>query len=276
MYTANASKHYLIALMLLVVMVVTNSAFAAYGGVPKSSVDPSILKIDEKKHLGVSVDKSTVFLDEFGKEFTINDLAGKPTILLLSYYRCDGACSAINRTLYRTISGVDDWKIGKDFNVLTVSFDHNDNPQTLAEFKSYSGFDKDIPQGWTMATFKKQEDIQPFADAIGYRFFWEPRDRVFLHPSVYMVLSPEGRVTRYLYAGGVKAEDIEISLTKAKGGDISPSNLINYMVGACYSYNYEEGKYTLNYPIFIALGALLLGIVLLSWGSLITKWRVRT
>ena len=133
-----------------------------------------------------------------------------------------------------------------------------------------------MPNGWALATFRHPEDIQRLTSSVGYKYFWEPRDRVFLHPSVYLVLSPDGRVTRYLYSASVTASDIEISVTKAYGKELSPSNVINFLMGACYSYNYQDGRYTLNYPMFVAVGALGLGISSLVGGSIIMKRRQRS
>jgi protein SCO1/2 len=200
-------------------------------------------------------------------------MLGKPLVLVLSYYDCDGACPTINRNLRATLQDVNDWRLGKDFKVLTLSFDRHDNPQTLAMFLQHVGFENGLPEGWNMAMLKEPDDIRRLTDSIGYRFFWEPRDRLFLHPNVYIMLSPEGRVTRFLYGGSISAEDMEYSITKAFGSELTAANVINFVIGACFSYNYKDGKYTLNYPIFIAFGALGIGIVLLIWGSLIMKRR---
>jgi len=273
---AKQRKRWLVGLTGIIVSIMSVNAFATYGKVPSSHADPKIVNIDEEKYLGVSLDKSIVFNNDKGEEFTLGDMLSKPLILVLSYYRCDGSCPAINKSLNRKLKEVDNWNIGDDYNVLTASFDVHDNPQTLTEFKQHTGFASELPDGWIMATFKNPETIKQLTDSVGYKFFWEPRDRIFLHPSIYIVVAPNGRVTRFLYAASTTAEDLEFSITKALGSELSPSNIINFVVGACYSYNYEDGKYTLNYPIFVALAALVMGIILLSSGSIIMKRRVRT
>lgn len=257
------------------VALLSNPSYAAYGKIPKTNVDPAIMRIDEDKFLGVSLQSDYQLLDSRGEEFTLSEMLGKPLLLVLSYYSCDGACPTINRALKRTLESVKAWKLGSDYRVLTVSFDKHDNAETMSKFLRHSGFKDGALDGWKMATLKNSADIERLTGSVGYRYNWDPRDRVFLHPSVYVVLSPEGRVTRYLYAASVAPEDIELSITKAYGNELSPSKFLNFVVGTCYSYNYKEGKYTLNYPIFIALIALAIGIVSLLGGSLIMRRRVR-
>ena len=252
-----------------------NVAQAAYGKVPNSRVDPAILRVDEKEHLGVLIDNKYVFVDAAGREFTMEDLRGKPTIVVFSYYRCDGSCTAINKTLRATLRKVKEWEMGEDYNVLTLSFDPNDTTDSLNTFLEYSGFDKGLPHGWRMATFKNPAEIEELTASVGFKYFWEPRDQVFLHPSVYVVASPEGRVTRYLYVASIKSEDIAVSITKAYGGELLETKVIDFLIGACYSYNYKEGKYSLNYPIFIAVGALGIAISSLLGGSIFMKRRVQ-
>lgn len=268
-----------IALILsLLVLTYSEQAFAAYGNVNTTSdVNPEVVKVKEKEFLGVKVAGDYQLIDTQGNEFDFKTFQdGKPLVLALSYYSCDGACPALNRNLKRTLMGVDDWKLGKDFKVLTVSFDQHDNPKTLDKFmKTYSDFKEGMPDGWEMTTLKNVADIKRLTDSIGFRFFWSPRDAMFLHPSVYVMLSPESRVTRYLYGATISSQDMEISLTKALAGKSSESNVINFIVGACYSYNYEDGKYSINYPLFIALGSLGLGLTMLAIGSFILIRRKR-
>jgi len=247
------------------------TALAAYGNVTDDSqIDPAIFEIKEGNFLGAKVSGDFTLRDAAGNSFRLGDLPAKPLILVLSYYTCDGACSVINRTLANTLKGVDRWKLGKDYNVLTVSFDRHDTPATMRAFMHKMGYDN-LPDGWRMATMKNREDIDRLAASIGFKFFWSPRDRIFLHPSVYTVLSPRGVITRYLYAGKVDASDVELALTKAMGGEISPANIIDFVVAACHSYNYKDGKYKLNIPLFVALGGLLAGLTLMIGGFIVAK-----
>jgi len=262
------------AVSAVVMLGFANGAHAAYGNVTKTSVvDPSILKIEEMKFLGEKADYDFILQDETGADFKLGSLIGKPLVLAFSYYTCDGACSVINKNLAETLKGVDRWKMGQDYNVLTVSFDQNDTPATLVNFMKETGFDDGLPAGWKMTTMLKKEDILKLTGSMGFKFFWSPRDAMFLHPNVYIMLSPKGRVTRYLYGGTITPTDMELAITKAKGGEIAAANVIDFVVGACYSYNYKDGKYSINIPLFVAAGALIFGLSLIVGSFSYMKFR---
>ncbi|ATX80100.1 protein SCO1/2 [Mariprofundus aestuarium] len=262
------------AVSAVVMLGFANGAHAAYGNVTKTSVvDPSILKIEEMKYLGEKADYDFVLQDETGADFKLGSMTGKPLVLAFSYYTCDGACSVINKNLAETLKGVERWKIGQDYNVLTVSFDQNDTPATLANFMKEAGFADGLPDGWKMTTMLKKEDILKLTGSMGFKFFWSPRDAMFLHPNVYIMLSPKGRVTRYLYGGTITPTDMELAITKAKGGEIAAANVIDFVVGACYSYNYKDGKYSINIPLFVAAGALIFGLTLIVGSFSYMKFR---
>ena len=249
------------------------SALADYGKTPASTVDSAVLKIDEKKYLGVPIAKDYLLQGSDGRELALGDQMDKPLILVLSYYNCDGACPAINESLHIALEGVRNWQLGKDYRVLTLSFDPRDNRDSMNMFVQMSGFHHGIPDGWTVAVLKNADDIARLTGSIGFKYFWEPRDRVFLHPAIYTVISPEARVTRFLYAGAIQSFDLSMSITNAYGNELSASNLVNYLVSACYSYNYHDGKFTLSYPTFIAFGTLGFGMSFLSAGVVMMKRR---
>ncbi len=265
-----------IVLTCVVMFGFADSALAAYGSVSKTSVvDPNILKIDEMAHLGTKINYDFTLQDEAGVDFALGDMLGKPLVLALSYYSCDGACSVINRNLRETLKDVDRWQMGKDYNVLTISFDQHDTPETLSAFIEKAGFTDGLPSGWKMGTMRNKEDIKRLTDSMGFKFFWSPRDALFLHPNVYIMLSSKGRVTRYLYGSSINSKDMQLAITKTKGGEISAANVINFVVGACYSYNYKDGKYTVNIPMIIAGAALVFGLGLIAVSFLIMKRRVK-
>jgi protein SCO1/2 len=244
-----------------------------YGKIPNSVVDASIMRIDENKFLGVPVSPGYRLVDSSGREFALGEMFDKPLILVLSYFRCDGACPAINDSLRQTLAGVKSWQLGRDFRVLTVSFDREDTQDSLSMFAQHAGFGAGLPQGWTIARMKNPDEIRKLTDSIGFRFFWEPRDRVFLHPAVFAVVSPEARVTRFLYSNSTDASDIALSVTNALGNELTASNVVNFLVSTCYSYNFHEGRYSLNYPLFIAVGTLCLGLSSLLAGAVIMRRR---
>ncbi len=241
--------------------VLVSSAAAEYGRIPDSHFDGQALAIEEAKFIGTPLGADLALEDESGARFRLGDLFGKPTLLLFSYYGCDGACPAVNRGLAQAIAGVKRFRAGEDFRVLTLSFDAKDKPAAVRHFLSTLGLEPRAQNGWRFALFAERSDIRRVAESVGYRYFWSVRDRVFVHPAVLIVLSPEGRVARYLPAASIGPRDIELALIESDWNRVKgSSNLIDLAVGACFSYSYKEGRYVLNAPLFIAAGSLSLGV----------------
>jgi protein SCO1/2 len=271
----------LIAALLLfpVLLVGSDAAHAAYGNTSLTTIDPAVIAIDEGEFLGAKVSGDYLLVDSEAQEFTLGELRGKPVILLLSYYDCDGACPTANARIAGLLSGIRPSRIGSDYSVVTVSFDSNDDAASLAMFvKEFEARAGKVPQNWRMALMKDGADIERLTASVGYKFFWSARDGVFLHPSVLIVLSPKGRVTRFLYGARIESKDIEVALSEAAFGIPGRSviaDLTDLLVIACYSYNFKEGRYTLNYPVFIAAGSLLLGVSSVFVSILVFKRKSR-
>ncbi|SCA54872.1 putative SCO1/SenC family protein [Candidatus Terasakiella magnetica] len=248
--------------------------------VPESEIDPEALRINEAKILGLKPKKGFSFLDQDGNAFTFRDRVGKPLVLVMSYYTCDGVCSSVNIELGERLLELENTgriKPGKDFDVVTVSFDKNDTLETLNKFRKHVGLDKDVADGWTFAVASDadRERIKEFTDHYDYRFFWSSYDRTFYHPTVYMVLSKDMRLSRVLYAHDIEVSDIELAVLESHEGNFKPSEIINYAVSLCYSYSYKDGKYVFNIPMFVAFGSLILGVSALGTSVLAYKRRQR-
>lgn len=236
-------------------------AKAQYGGsVPVSDIDPAIFQIDEKQHLGVKVNNNVDLIDSQGNAFKLSDKLGKPLILVLSYYGCDGSCSVINKDLNAQLADLSGITPGEDFNVLTISFDEHDTLETLGVFKDHLKMTEGMNGSWTFATFKDKTAIKPFADSLGFNYFWSPQDRTFFHPGAFMFLTAEGRLARVLYALNSGPKDIKLAVFDAYSGNFKPNKIVDYAISLCYSYNYAEGKYTVSIPLFVGVGSLSLGI----------------
>jgi protein SCO1/2 len=224
----------------------------------------SVVQIDEPRHLGSRLPAETVFEDENGARFTLGDTLGKPVILVLSYYGCDGTCPTINIELAAALSRLDRFKLGSDFRVLTVSFDARDTSGSAAEFLRKTGFSS--ASGWRHAVLK-DSDVKAFAGSVGFNYFWSDAAKAFMHPNVLIFLTPEGRVARYIYGTRMDTRNIELALIDADWNRISNSTAVfDMLTGACFSYNYAEGKYQMNYSMAAGLGALVFGIGMLGLG----------
>ena len=247
------------------------SAAAVTAPTQSSAPDGSVMQIDEPRYLGNRLRGESVLTDSTGKDFRVADLLGKPVILLLSYYGCDGTCPTMNAELAKVLAKVTRFGLGKDYRVLTVSFDQRDTPATANEFLSKTGQMSLVPEsmqsGWRHAVIKSG-DVKGFSGEVGFNFFWSDTAKAFLHPNVLIFLTPEGRVARYIYGTRMDAKTVELALTDADWERISSTTAVfDMMTGACFSYNYAEGRYQLNYSLVAGVGSFLLGITLMALGA---------
>jgi len=240
-------------------------AQAPYGAfAPETTIDPAVMQIEETQYLGARLQSDYQLIDVEGNEFTLGDMIGKPLIILFSYYGCDGTCPILNINLKEVLRQIDRFKLGTDYQVLTVSFDQNDTPETLQKFVAIADLPAEMQTGWRHAILKQADlDVKQLTSSVGYKYFWSRADQVFLHPNVLIFITPEGRIARYLYGTAIDKETLELALIDTDWNRIANSTqVIDILTGVCYSYNFQEGKYTFNYSLFIGLGSLFFGIFL--------------
>ncbi len=252
----------------LILTMSAGTAFSQSWHPPVSDIDPRLMYIDQKSVLGNKIDPGTELIDDQGRGFRWEEMLGKPFILVLSYYTCDGSCSVINQDLAALLKDVKAVKAGEDFRVLTVSFDRHDTLKTAAAFRERLALPAKLAGAWTFATFKSEDDLKRQTDRVGFKFFWSPQDKAFLHPGAYLFFSPEGKLVRVLYSQDAGVRDVELAILDANLEHIQVTEISNLVLTLCYSYNFKDGKYELSIPIFVGVGALLFGLLTL-FGSMV-------
>ncbi len=216
--------------------------------------------IDQK--LGEQVPLDLEFVDELGQNVRLGDYFGKrPVVLTMVYFRCPMLCTQVLNGFLKTSAGVPQ-TIGRDYDVVTVSFDDREGPKLAAEKKaSYvskyhrAGAD----QGWHFLTGSK-ESIARLADAVGFRYKYEPRNDQFAHASGIMVLTPGGKVSRYFFGIEYPPRDMRLGLVESSEGKIGSP--IERILLLCYQYDPMTGKYGLVISRGLkAAGLLTLGVL---------------
>ncbi len=254
------------------------SAVAPYGSFTgESNIDPNVMQIDEPSYLGTPLQRDFVMVDSHGKRFALGEMLGKPLILLFSYYGCGGSCPIMNTTLKQALQKVERFKIGADYRVLTVSFDKHDTPETMRTFVERLELPDEMQDGWRHAVMvDKESDTKKLSSSVGYQFFWSRADEVFLHPNAVLFITPEGRVARYLYGTAMEKSEVELALIDADWGRIAnSSNVIDILTGVCYSYNFAEGKYTVNLSLVAGVAALAFGILMVAGSAIIFRKKAK-
>ncbi|HEX4845045.1 MAG TPA: SCO family protein [Geothrix sp.] len=208
---------------------------------PAPTYTPQEVGIDEK--LGATIPLDLVLKGEDGQPVTLRQLIDKPTLLTLNYFRCAGICtpqlSGVAEVLNRTEAIP-----GKDFQVLTVSFDGRDEPEVAAQKRTnYLG---EItrpfpPAAWRFLT-GPDATTRALADAVGFKFKQVEND--FVHAAAIIFISPQGKVTRYMYGTTYVPADLQMAAQEAARGEAQPT--INKFLKFCFSYDPAGRKYVLN------------------------------
>jgi protein SCO1 len=238
-----------------------------------ASVKPRLLEdvgLDQK--LGSQVPLDLTFRDENGKPTPLQNYFGqKPVILTLVYYQCPMLCTQVLNGLLHTLKELP-MDVGKQFNVVTISIDPRDKPvlATAKQMMYASLYGRPgALEGWHFLTGDEPE-IKRLASAVGFRYAYDPESGQFAHASGIMVLSPEGRLSRYFYGIQYPSRDLRLGLVEASAGKIGSP--IDQILLFCYHYDPVTGKYGLVITNVIRAAGLLTVLVL---GALIWVLRRR-
>lgn len=213
--------------------------------------------ISIEQRLDEQVDLELEFVDETGAPVKLGDYLGeRPAVLSLVYYECPMLCTLILNGLGTVLGGVD-YEIGKDFDVITVSIDPGETPELAAKKKAKHievlgrpGAEK----GWHFLT-GEEDAIKQLADSVGYGYKYDPITDLYAHAAGIMVLTPEGKLSRYYYGTEYIARDIEFGLIEASKGKIG--TLVDKIILLCFAYDPSTGVYG-----FYVIGAMRVGAVL--------------
>jgi protein SCO1 len=233
---------------------------------PTSNQLPQALRdVGMDQRLNEQVPLDTVFRDEQGQSVRLGDyFDSKAVILSLVYYDCPMLCTQVLNGLVSSI-GVLSFDVGNQFDVVTVSFDPHDTPE-LATAKKRSYLQRyrrpGAAQGWHFLT-GDQSSIKALTSAIGFRYGFDPASGQFAHASGIMVITPQGRISRYFYGIEYAPKDLRLGLVEASENRIGSP--VDQILLFCYHYDPATGKYSTAVLNIVKLGAALtlLGLVAL-------------
>jgi protein SCO1/2 len=220
------------------------------------------------QQLGSSVTMDLAFRDERGGEVTLREASGgKPFILALVYYQCPMLCNLILGGLLETLIALGP-SAGDQFNVVTVSFDPAEGPGLAAAKKAHYLRSYGRPsgeRGWRFLT-----DVSGSAERLcreaGFGIAYDPATRQYAHASAVMIVTPDGRLSRYFMGVSYPARDVRLALVEASAGKIG--SVTDQLLLLCFRYDPAAGKYTLAVWTLLraASVATVLGLILLVAG----------
>ena len=223
---------------------------------PPANVRPPYLEnVGIEQHLDGQVPAGLAFVDETGRAVRLGDYFGhKPLILNLVYYSCTMLCGEALAGLSAAMKVIK-FEVGDQFDVVTVSFNPRETPDlAAAKKKEYvkrygrAGAEK----GWHFLT-GPAESINALAAAVGFQYQYDATRNQYAHTTAIMVLTPQGRISRYFYGVEFPPKDLRLGLVEASSGKIG--NPVDQVLLYCYHYDPAVGKYGAVVANMLKIGA---------------------
>jgi protein SCO1/2 len=265
MKTSNVTVVAAFTLVIAGVLAMTTSAFAQFSAPldvpppgPAATERVPILKdagLDQRLNEQVPLD--AMFVDDHGRDVRLGDYLGKrPVVLVLAYYDCPMLCTQVISGAVGSLQTLS-LDAGRDFEFVVVSFNPGDTPTQAREKKA--GYLPRYGRPGADAGFHfltgRPEAIKQLSAAIGFRYVYDPKIDQYAHPAVITVLTPGGRVSRYLLGIEYPPRDLRLALVEAAGGKIG--NAVDAFLLYCYHYDPMSGRYGLAILNLVRAGGLL-------------------
>ena len=238
---------------ILALLLFATSLFAETSATPPAL--PGKVGIDQ--HLDAQLPLDTMFRDETGRVVRLSEYAdgSRPILLVFLYYRCPMLCSMVMEGVTSTLTALK-FDAGKEYDVVTISIDPRDMPRDAAAkkekyVKRYGRLG--TAHAWHFLT-GPESAIRRVADTVGFHYAYDPRSDQFAHGAALMVLTPGGRVSRYLYGFEYNPRDVRLALVEASANKIG--NATDAILLLCYHYDPVTGKYSRGAMTFVRAGGL--------------------
>jgi protein SCO1 len=222
---------------------------------PANVRPPKLENVGIEQHLDGQVPPDLTFRDEAGKTVKLGDYFGrKPIILDLAYYNCTMLCGEVLLGLTGAMKMVN-FNMGEEYDVITVSFDPQDTPELAAAKKKDYVQRYGRPgaqQGWHFLT-GQPDAINALTKAVGFQYQYDPKINQYAHATAIMVLTPQGKISRYFYGVDFPPKDLRLGLVEASQNKIG--NPVDAILLYCYHYDPATGKYGAIVTNILQLGA---------------------
>jgi protein SCO1 len=233
---------------------------------------PAILRgVDIEQHLNRPLPLDLEFKDEAGRAVRLGEYFGKrPVVLVLAYYDCPMLCTQVLNGLVSAM-GVLSFDAGKEYEVVTVSFDPRDDPSDARAKKEPYVARYGRPGaagGWHFLTGAPPA-IAALTNAVGFRYAWDEKLEQFAHASAIYVATPDGRLARYFYGIEYAPRDLRLAIVEASRGKIG--NPVDQLLLFCYHYDPAAGRYGAVVMNMVRLGGITFVLILSTF--LFVMWR---
>jgi protein SCO1 len=210
---------------------------------PKENLPAPLRQVGIDQRVNNQVPLDLVFTDENGQKVRLGQYFGqKPVILSLVYYDCPMLCTQVLNGLTGSLKALK-FDVGRDFEVVTVSFDPREKPELARQKKDgyMARYGREgASAGWHFLT-GDEASITALTEAVGFHFAWDEETKQFAHASGIMILTPEGRVSRYFYGIEYAPRDMQLGLVEASNNKIGSP--VDQILLYCFHYDPQTGKY---------------------------------
>jgi protein SCO1/2 len=243
---------------------------------PRAStgVTPAVAAVDIDEKLGARVPLDLAFTTSDGRRVHLGDVVDgrHPVALVLAYFRCPMLCDLVLARLSHTMHELG-WIPGRDYLGLTVSIDPKDTPATArlkqtAVLQAVGQAGPAAVAGWPFLV-GDEASSRALAGSVGFGYAYDPRSEQFAHPAVAVILTPDGRVSRYLYGVDFRLLDVRLALTEAANGRVG--SIVDRALLTCFRYDPSARRYGFYVSAMLKGGG---AIVLFAVGTFLTVlWR---
>lgn len=224
-----------------------------------------------EQKLNTQLPLDLLFRDETGREVKLREyFTDKPVVLVPVYYECPMLCNLTMSSLVKTLKTLP-LNPGRDYRVVMLSFDPKEKWELAAEKKKayLKRFDREGTEtGWTFLT-GDEANIKALTESMGFRYAYDPTIEQYAHAAGFVVTTPEGRLSRYLFGIEYRARDIRMAVIESAKGKIGDT--VGQLLLMCFHFDPASGKYTMGVLTAIRIGAVLTLSVL--GGFLIISFR---
>jgi protein SCO1/2 len=214
-------------------------------GMVSSSMPAALRDIGFDQNIDQHVPLDTTFRDEAGKTVRLGDYFGKrPVVMVFAYYDCPMLCTQVINGLSSALNTMS-LTPGDDFEIVTVSFNPHDTPATASAKKAVYLERYDRPgaaESWHFLSGDEPQ-IERLTRAAGFRYAWDADTKQYAHPSGVIVLTPDGRLARYLFGIEYGPRDLRLGIVEASAGKVGTP--VDSLLLYCYHYDPMTGRYGL-------------------------------
>lgn len=215
----------------------------ADAGVPASQPVPILKEIGIDQHPDAQIPMDLEFSDESGAPVKLQSLfKQRPVVMALVYYGCPMLCTQVLNGLAGSLQGLT-LSAGQDYDVIVVSFDPGETPAMARDKKDQfvRRYIRSANQDQIHFLTGREASIKALTSTVGFRYTWDEASRQFAHPAAITILTPQGKISRYLYGVEFAPRDLRLALVEASDGKIG--TIVDQAMLFCYHYDPDTGKY---------------------------------